>query len=118
MKYGSLILVVMSLLLSIYSLHTFHYISSAELVAAMVRFVNDASPAYEYTARSRFEITNRTSTYLYIALSVVTATIASAIEIKQLNKLGKNSRSAAVIALAAALFFINYNIYSWNDMPV
>lgn len=118
MKYGSLVLISMSLLVSLYCLHTFQHISSAELIAAMVRFFNDASLTYEYTARSPFEITNRTSTYLYIALSIVLAAIASAIEIMQLTKIGKNSRSAAVIALAVALFFINYDIYSWNDMPV
>lgn len=118
MKYASLIFIAIGLMASIFSLFTFQTINSAYYLAAVVRLFSNEFSVLELREHSPFEITNQLSTYFYILLSVTFCLIASLMELKRMKTVGRNARSASVIALTVAVLLLNSNVYDWNAMPV
>lgn len=118
MKYASLIFIAIGLMASILSLFSFQTISSAHYLAAVVRLFSNEFSALEFREHSPFEITNQLSTYFYILLSVAFCLIASLMELNRMKTVGRNARSASIIALTAAVIFLNSNVYDWNTMPI
>lgn len=118
MKYASLILIIIGLIVSIFSLFSFQTINSAHYLAAVMRLFSSAPIAAEFREQSPFEITNQLSTYFYIFISVSLCLIASLMELNRMKTVGRNARTASVIALAAAVLFLNSNVYDWNTMPI
>lgn len=118
MKYASLILIIIGLIVSIFSLFSFQTMNSAHYLAAVMRLFSSATIAAEFREHSPFEVTNQLSTYFYIFISLSLCLIASLMELKRMKMVGRNARSASIIALTAVVLFLDSNVYHCNVIPV
>lgn len=117
MKYLSVVLIILAILVTLLTKSSFENADSAQLIASIVSFF--LAPFYTATSGVTaepipFYLIDKNSTYILIAVGVIFCLVASILEIVKVVKYGKNQQSACVIAMSACLIYFNANIFAWN----
>ena len=117
MKYLSVVLIILAILVTLLTNSVFENADSADLIASILSLF--LAPFYTATSVATAEPTpfyliDKNSTYILIGTGVTLCLVASILEVIKVIKSGKNQQSACVIAISVCLLYFNANIFSWN----
>ena len=117
MKYLSVVLIILAVLVTLLAKSGFENSYSAQLIASSMSMF--FAPFYTTTSGAVVEPTpfyliEKNSTFILIGISVTLCLVATTFEIVKVIKSGKNQQSACVIAMSVCLLYSNASILAWN----
>ncbi len=117
MKYLSVVLIILAVLVTLLTNSGFENADSAELIASILSLF--LAPFHTATSGATAEPTpfyliDKNSTYILIGTGVTLCLVASILEVVKVIKSGKNQQSACVIAMSVCLLYFNASIFAWN----
>lgn len=114
MKNLSVILIISAALITIITKYSFENGNSAELLASLLSFFlapfHTAAPGVSAEPMP-FYLMERNANYIINGVAITICLVAAIVEMKNLIKLGRNKRSAAILSIAACLLYLNASIF-------